>query len=155
MTPAEVSAFLFHEARLLDEQRYEDWLALYLPDAWYWVPARAGQTSWLDSVSIIYDDRRLMEMRVRRLAHPRAHALEPSPRTSRLIGNIAIEEASGEACTVRSAFQMIEFRAERQLIYGGAVRHGLRRRDGAPAIAWKRIDLVNAAGVHEAITVIF
>ena len=30
--------FLFHEARLLDERRFDDWLALFAPDGWYWVP---------------------------------------------------------------------------------------------------------------------
>ena len=155
MTLDEVAAFLFHEARLLDEQRYAEWLALYLPDAWYWVPSSAAQTSWKDTISIIYDDRQLMEMRVRRLMHPYAHAVQPPAHTTRIVGNIAIEEAGGDRSTVRSNFQMIEFREDRQIVYGGAVRHGLVRRDGGLAIAWKRIDLVNAAGVHEPMTVIF
>jgi hypothetical protein len=50
---------------------------------------------------------------------------------------------------------MIEFREDRQLIYGGAMRHRLARRDNTLAIGWKRVDLVNAAGVHEPITAIF
>ncbi len=151
MTPDEAAAFLFHEARLLDERRYAEWLALFLPDAWYWVPSRPDQASWKDTISIVYDDRRLMEMRIRRLEHPQAHAADPPARTTRLIGNIALE---GED-TVRSTFQLIEYRADRQLVYGGAMRHGLQRRNGGLAIAWKRIDLVNATGVHEPITIIF
>ena len=151
MTLDEVSAFLFHEARLLDERRYDEWLALYLPEAWYWAPSRADQASPRDTISIVYDDRRLMEMRVRRLKHPQAHAASPPSRTTRLIGNIAVE-CEG---TVRSNFHMIEFRDDRQLLYGGALQHGLESRDGGLRIAWKRIDLVNAAGVHEPITVIF
>ena len=31
--------FLQHEARLLDEGKFDDWLALFTPDAWYWVPS--------------------------------------------------------------------------------------------------------------------
>lgn len=155
MTTDEVAAFLFREARLLDAQRYDEWLALYLPDAWYWVPSRADQASWKDTISIVYDDRQLMEMRVRRLMHPHAHAVQPPARTTRILGNIEIEETRADDCIVRSTFQMIEFREDRQLVYGGAVRHRLARRDGALAIGWKRVDLVNAAGVHEPITIIF
>src|SRR5258708_13006502 len=35
--------FLFHEARLLDTQRYEEWLQLFTEDATYWVPPEQGQ----------------------------------------------------------------------------------------------------------------
>ena len=33
-----VQQFLFHEARLLDERRWDDWLNLYEGDAEYWMP---------------------------------------------------------------------------------------------------------------------
>ena len=33
-----VQQFLFHEARLLDERRLQEWLGLYAEDAEYWVP---------------------------------------------------------------------------------------------------------------------
>ena len=32
--------FLIHEARLLDEARFDEWLALFTADAWYWVPSQ-------------------------------------------------------------------------------------------------------------------
>jgi len=31
--------FLLHEAQLLDDGKFDDWLALFTPDAWYWVPS--------------------------------------------------------------------------------------------------------------------
>jgi 3-phenylpropionate/cinnamic acid dioxygenase small subunit len=155
VTTDEIAALLFREARLLDEQRYDEWLALYLPDAWYWVPSRPDQASWKDTISIIYDDRQLMEMRVRRLMHPHAHAVQPPARTTRIVGNIEVEESRADDGLVRSIFQMIEFREDRQLIYGGTMRHRLVRRDSTLAIGWKRVELVNAAGVHEPITGIF
>ena len=39
--------FLLHEARLLDEARFDDWLALFTPDGWYWVPSEpeSGQSA--------------------------------------------------------------------------------------------------------------
>ncbi|MEA2987083.1 MAG: hypothetical protein QOD94_3337, partial [Alphaproteobacteria bacterium] len=62
--------FLVHEARLLDEARFDEWLALFTEDAWYWVPVDAEQKDPFTTVSLIYDDRRLLETRVRRLASP-------------------------------------------------------------------------------------
>ncbi len=34
--------FLLHEARLLDEAKFDDWLALFTADGWYWVPSEPG-----------------------------------------------------------------------------------------------------------------
>ena len=67
---AECEDFLVHEARLLDEARFDEWLALFTPKAHYWVPSEPNQQSPLDTVSLMYDDRRLLETRVRRLGEP-------------------------------------------------------------------------------------
>src|SRR4051812_49923929 len=63
--------FLLHEARLLDEARFDDWLSLFTSDGWYWVPSEPNQDNPHDTVSLIYDDRRLLETRVRRVGGPR------------------------------------------------------------------------------------
>src|SRR5215471_13277901 len=93
--------FLLHEARLLDEGKFDAWLALFTPDATYWVPSEPDQDNPHDTVSLIYDDRLLLETRVRRLASPRIYSQEPRSRTTRLVGNVSIEEAGNKACTVR------------------------------------------------------
>ena len=36
----EVEDFLYHEAELLDERRYEEWLDLFTEDVHYWMPMR-------------------------------------------------------------------------------------------------------------------
>jgi len=36
----EIEEFLYREADLLDERRYEDWLALVAEDVRYWMPMR-------------------------------------------------------------------------------------------------------------------
>jgi benzoate/toluate 1,2-dioxygenase beta subunit len=152
---SECEQFLIYEARLLDEGRFEEWLGLFAPDAWYWVPAEPGQTSPRDTISLMYDDRRLLETRVRRLASPRIYSQEPRSRTSRIIANVTIEESSGEACTVRSKFQLLEYRRETQRIFGGTCLHRLVRAASAIQIAWKRIDLVNCDAPHEGLVVPF
>lgn len=42
ITRQEAEAFLFREARLLDERRLDDWLALFTDDSRYWIPSGAG-----------------------------------------------------------------------------------------------------------------
>jgi 3-phenylpropionate/cinnamic acid dioxygenase small subunit len=83
--------FLLHEARLLDEGKFDDWLALFTPEAWYWVPSEPDQADPAETVSLIYDDRRLLETRVRRLSSPRMYSQEPRSRTSRIIANVTID----------------------------------------------------------------
>lgn len=155
----EVEKFLYHEARLLDDARFDDWLALFTESAWYWVPTSANQDNPLETVSIIYDDRRLLETRVRRLGNPNIHAQSPPSRTSRIIGNVVIEASGngldGADVAVSSRFQMTEFRRDHQRQFAGALSHGLVTIEGGFMIAWKRVDLVNCDGMMEGITVPF
>jgi benzoate/toluate 1,2-dioxygenase beta subunit len=144
--------FLLHEARLLDEAKFDDWLALFAADAWYWVPSEPGQSNPHDTVSLIYDDRRLLETRVRRLASPRMYSQEPRSRTSRIVANVTVEDAEGRSATVRSKFLMIEYRREQQRLFAGTAWHRLVQIDGAIRIAWKRVDLVNCDAPLDGIT---
>jgi len=149
--------FLLHEARLLDEAKFDDWLALFTAEAWYWVPSAPGQDNPHDTVSLIYDDRRLLETRVRRLASPRMYSQEPRSRTSRIVANVTIEDAEPNrmAATVRSKFTMIEFRRDTQRLFGGTAFHRLVHAGGGIRIAWKRVDLVNCDAPLDGITVPF
>jgi benzoate/toluate 1,2-dioxygenase beta subunit len=150
-------AFLVHEARLLDDGRFEEWLGLFTADAWYWVPSQPHQANPRDTVSLIYDDRRLLETRVRRLASPRIYSQEPRSRTTRIIANVTIEEQSDDAraCVVRSKFQLLEYRRDAQTAYGGTLFHRLVATDPGIRIAWKRVDLVNCDAVLDGLVVPF
>jgi ethylbenzene dioxygenase subunit beta len=147
--------FLVHEARLLDDGRFDEWLALFTAGAWYWVPAAPDQDNPFDTVSLIYDDRRLLETRVRRLASPRIYSQEPRSRTSRMVGNVTVEEAETDhsACTVRSKFLVVENRRDSQRLFGGTAFHRLVQTDGGLRIAWKRVNLVNCDAPLDGIVV--
>lgn len=154
MDLAHLETFLIHEARLLDEARYQDWLDLFTDDAWYWVPCEPEQASPLDTVSLIYDDRKLLETRVRRLAGATAHAQSPPSRSSRIIANIT-REPDETGLVVRSKFQMIEYRRDKQRLFGGTARHGLIPDGDGFRIGWKRVDLVNCDSVMDGLSVPF
>ena len=145
--------FLLHEARLLDEAKFDDWLALFTADAWYWVPSEPGQANPHDTVSLIYDDRRLLETRVRRLASPRMYSQEPRSRTAAASSPTSrSRRAEAAASTVRSKFLMIEYRREQQRLFAGTAWHRLVQADGAIRIAWKRVDLVNCDAPMDGMT---
>jgi benzoate/toluate 1,2-dioxygenase beta subunit len=151
MTPEE---FLYHEALLLDTQRYEEWLQLFTEDATYWVPLEQGQKDPHETSSIIYDDRTLLELRVKQIRHPRAHARLPLARTVHQISNVVpLSEANGEL-RVGSTMTVVEFRNEKQRLYGALVEHRLRRQGDTFRIAHKRVDLVNSEGELDGIAIL-
>ena len=148
-----VEQFLYHEARLLDTGRLEEWLALFTEDATYWVPLERDQKDPYETSSIIHDDRTLLELRVKQARHPRAHARLPLARTVHHVGNIQVEETNKEI-TVNSTLQLVEFRNDKQRLWAGLVEHRLQRNADTFRIARKRIDLVNSAGELEGIAIL-
>jgi len=151
----EVEAFLTHEAQLLDEARYEDWLGLFTAEAWYWVPSQLGQRDPFETVSLMYDDRRLLETRVRRLVEGVLHAQVPRSAAMRQVTNAAFVERQGAAATVRSKFVMVESRRNVQRVFAGTYLHRLVRDGTALRIASKRVNLVNCEAELEGLVVPF
>ncbi len=76
----QIEAFLYREARLIDEHRYDQWLSLWTDEALYWVPCNEDDTDPERQVSIIYDDRGRLGERVARLKSGAAWAQEPKSR---------------------------------------------------------------------------
>ena len=152
---AVIEQFLFREAQLLDQQRWDEWLALYTEDARYWVPLEAGQSDPTHTSSIIHDDRTLLEIRVRQYSHARAHARRPLPRTCHQVGNVMAEPQASGAIQVTSTLVLVEYRLEQQRIWGAGVTHQLRRTDTGLRIAHKRIDLVNSEAELDGISILF
>jgi benzoate/toluate 1,2-dioxygenase beta subunit len=152
---AECEAFLVHEAELLDGGRFDDWLALFTDNAWYWVPIEPNQDSPLTTVSLMYDDRRLLETRIRRLTGSRMHAQEPRSRTSRIVANVTLREPRPASALVRSKFMMVEYRRGDQRLFAGTCLHELVRVNGSLRIASKRVDLVNCDAPMDGLMVPF
>lgn len=139
-----VEGFLFHEARLLDERRYAEWLALWTEDGRYWVPRFHGQADPFEQISLFWEDRMLREVRVRRIEHGRNWSQHPATRSAHLIGNITVEglDASGHLI-VRSMLQLTEWRLDQRHLAGTVFHKLTATQDGGWKIALKRVDLVN------------
>ena len=154
----DIENFIYREARLLDERRFEEWMNLFAEDGYYWVPAYPDQDDPYEAVSIYFDDRAMMKTRLSRLDHPKIHSQKPASRTVHSVSNIETDEShhvDGEIL-VHSALLMLEYRLDKQTSYGGRCRHLLRVKDGGGyEIAWKRVDLINCDGVFETLSVPF
>lgn len=138
-----VEEFLFHEARLLDEREFEAWMALFSEDGIYWIPATPGQADPLGEVSIAYEDRQLIDVRVRRLRHPENYADQPQARTRRVIGNVMLDDGANGSAVVRSNFTLVEFQNDEQRLFAGEYIHTLREDGDGFRIAQKRVNLLN------------
>ena len=151
MDAREFEQFLFHEARLLDDRRFRDWMGLFTEDGTYWVPAVPEQENPFDQASLFYDDRDLMQTRIARLEHPRIHVQMPPSRTAHLIGNVVAEEIDDGEYRVSSTVIMVEYRNDKQRIFAGRQTHRLRRDGSDLRIVQKRVDLINCDAAFEAI----
>lgn len=141
-----VEAFLYREARLLDENAYDAWLSLWdEEDVLYWVPSNEDDVDPATHISIIYDERGRLEERVARLSSRNAWAQDPPSRLSRVVANIELdrEMSEPETAVVHSKFNLTELRRHRLATHAGRVTHHLRVVDGEFCITRKKVILVN------------
>lgn len=145
---SEVEALILCEARLLDEQRYAEWLALFADDAIYWIPTRADQASPHEALSIIYEPKALLAVRVERLSRREMHVQSPPSRT---VHHVSAIEVDGDQA--RSALIVAEWRAGESRFFAARVTHKVRRQPDGLRIALKRVDLIDGEAPHRAIAV--
>ena len=142
------SDFIAHEARLLDERRWDEWLALFADDGRYWVPLQgAAQVDPISHNSLAYEDRLLLTLRVERLKNPRAHSQQPRSRCQHVLQrSIAVEstDAAADGYELRTPFLYVESRDHEPVMLTGSYRHVLVAVDGAWKIRLKRVDLLDA-----------
>src|SRR5580700_2414980 len=87
-----VTAFIYKEARLQDEHQYEAWEALWTDDGVYWIPANGDDIDPEKEMSIIYDNRSRIALRIRQFHTGLRISQEPKSRLVRVVSNIEITE---------------------------------------------------------------
>jgi 3-phenylpropionate/cinnamic acid dioxygenase small subunit len=145
VTEKELVDFVYREARLLDERRFEEWLALFAEDGHYWMPAEWQQTDPVLQASLMYEDLLLLRIRIERLAGARTFSQKPKSRAQHLLQAPQVDEIDPAANRYRTytPFHYAETRGDNAAFYAGWARHDLRVEDGALKIVLKRVDLVN------------
>ena len=137
--------FVYEEARMLDEARFEDWLDLWAPDSHYWMPLEYKQSDPKLVTSLLYEDDFLRRMRVKRMAGARTYSQSPRSRCSHVLNRPRIVDMNGDAgaFVTETAFHYVETRLDDQFLLAATARHELALIDGALKIKLKRVDLVN------------
>jgi benzoate/toluate 1,2-dioxygenase beta subunit len=146
-----IELLLFRQSECLDTKDWQGFIDLFTPDGRYWMPATPDQTTGDGVPSIFYEDRDLMNVRMKRLTHPRAWSQRTEWATSHLVSNIvvaALDGADGDI-RVRSRFQMMEFRNDTSRHFAGTYLHHLTPAPDGYRIRLQRVDMVNGQGPYE------
>lgn len=153
----DVTAFLYRDARLLDDEAWDEWLECYDPDAQFWMP------SWDDDgqlvsdpqreISLIYyPTRQGLEDRVFRIKTERSSATMPDTRTAHNIANVEIEKQEGSVVTVRFNWHTLSHRYKTDFSHFGMSRYVIDFSGGQPRILDKYVVLKNDY-IHQVIDV--
>jgi 3-phenylpropionate/cinnamic acid dioxygenase small subunit len=152
----EIEEFLYHEAELLDERRYEDWLKLIADDIRYWMPMRRNvkvgerereftradhDINWFD------EGRETLERRVKQIMTGIHWAEEPVSRITHIVSNVQLLEATPSVeeaaeAMIKCRFLIYRNRVETETdILVGKREDRLRRTSGGWQIARRKIIL--------------
>jgi benzoate/toluate 1,2-dioxygenase beta subunit len=143
-----IAAFLYREARLLDDRQWDPWLELYAAEVSYWMPAWDDNDQLtedpLSQISLIYyPSRDGLEDRVFRIKTERSAASTPEPRTSHNVTNIEVLDTRGEEIDVRYNFHTLNHRYKATDHFFGTIFVTLRRAGEGFVITSKKIVLKN------------
>ena len=140
----EVEQFLYMEAELLDDRRYNDWLELIADDIHYHVPIRRNvkfgewhrensdpesEISWMD------EGKRTLAGRVRQLNTGIHWCEEPFSRVRHIVSNVQVVGTQGDEAHVRSRFFVWQNRLRDEVNVFVGKREDILRRD--PDTGWK------------------
>ncbi|HEY3240142.1 MAG TPA: 3-phenylpropionate/cinnamic acid dioxygenase subunit beta [Acidimicrobiia bacterium] len=141
----EIEQFLYHEAHLLDEREFQDWLELFTDDIHYWMPTRYNRLrremdtefSAPDECAFFDEDKDSLSRRITRLETGMAWAEDPPSRTRHLFTNIRVvpTEAADEF-EVHANYLLYRTRLEHDVeFFVGARSDVLRRVDDG--VGWQ------------------
>lgn len=139
----EVSQFLFREARLQDTHEYDAWEALWSSDGVYWVPANGDDIDPETQMSIIYDNRSRISLRIKQFHTGKRHTQAPRSRLGRVLSNVEIIETSGDEIRVAANAMVFESNQRADTVWCTRNEYLLRREEGGLRMARKKVVLVN------------
>jgi 3-phenylpropionate/cinnamic acid dioxygenase small subunit len=137
-----LARFYYLEAAMLDDRRWDDWLALWADDATYAMPVRSetlADDAWGRSLADSYSNPGelqyfdepafLLGVRVQKLKSGKAWAEQPPSHTTRLITNVHALAESDDGVTVHSNFLIHRTRVESRVEQFVGTRRDLLRAD--------------------------
>ncbi len=155
----EISAaqqFLYREARMLDERRFEEWFGLLANEIHYWMPTRETrqrakegedwhpdkELSGPNELAFMEDNKISLLVRVKRAQMPQMWSEDPPSRTRRIVSNVEVERTGNpDELLVHSCLVLHRTRDQEQHQLIGQRRDRLRREGDSFLIVERRIVL--------------
>ena len=142
-TLEDVTQFIYREARLQDEHRYDEWEALWTDDGVYWVPANGDGGDPEQVMSIIYDNRSRIGLRIQQYHTGKRFSQSPQSRLRRLVSNVEVLEDDGREIVVASNAMIYESQTRGDVVWAARNEYRLRRVGEGLRMARKKVMLVN------------
>jgi 3-phenylpropionate/cinnamic acid dioxygenase small subunit len=145
VTDQQLIDFVVREARLLDQQHFDDWLDLFAEDGHYWMPVEWGQTDPRLTTSLMYEDKLLLRIRVDRLKGKQTYSQSPRSRCHHVLQTPQVDRRDDDErlYVTWTPMHYVESRADQQTLYAAWATHHLAVVDDSLKIRLKRVDLVN------------
>tara|TARA_R110001606_G_scaffold74778_10_gene173371 strand:- start:33206 stop:33697 length:492 start_codon:yes stop_codon:yes gene_type:complete len=140
---SEVTQFIYREARFQDDHAYDDWEALWTDDGVYWIPANGDHSDPERDMSIVYDNRSRIALRIRQLHTGKRHAQAPRSRLRRVVSNVEVLDEGGDEIRAISNALVFESNLRGDIVWASRNEYLLRRVDGELRMARKTVHLVN------------
>jgi 3-phenylpropionate/cinnamic acid dioxygenase small subunit len=137
----EIEQFLYHESRVLDERRYEQWYELLADDLHYFMPTRYNRLrresdkefSAPGEAALFDEDKQSIAQRIRRLNTGMAWAEDPPSRTRHMVSNVVIRPRGDGEYEADCYYLLYRSRLEREVEIFVGMRHDVLRRSANPA----------------------
>jgi 3-phenylpropionate/cinnamic acid dioxygenase small subunit len=143
----EVTQFIYQEARFQDNHTYDAWEALWTDDGIYWIPANGEGGDPENEMSILYDNRSRIALRIKQLKTGKRLSQTPQSRLRRLVSNIEVlspvEGKSGSDIVATANAMVMESTTRCEQIWVSRNEYTLRRVDGQLRMAGKKVILLN------------
>ena len=164
-THHEIAQVLYREARLLDEERFRDWMGMLSTDIHYWLPLRENRfrkdrrpaPEPHNCASVYNDDYTDLDMRVRRLETGLVWTEDPPPRFNRVIANIEVEttDKPDELAAHSNVVLYRNRRQDEEVWFSAKRRDRIRSVDGAWKICQRHILVSHHLFTDENVSVFF
>lgn len=148
----EITLLLYREARMLDEERFLEWLETLTPDIHYWMPLRENRfrrdrrpEPGPDNCASVYNDDLFdLGVRIKRFETGMVWSEDPQARVSRLVTNIEVEhtERPDELAVFSNVAIYRNRRQDEKIWFNGKRRDRFRIVDGQWKLCRRHI-LVN------------
>ena len=139
----EVSQFLYREARLQDNHEYDAWEALWTDDGVYWIPANGEAGDPEQEMSIVYDNRSRIALRVKQFHTGKRFSQTPRSRLRRIVSNIELLSHDAQQIVVTSNAMVFESGRRGDTVWASRNEYTLRREGEGLRMASKKVILVN------------